>query len=338
MAEADRDTPRRVAAVADYLSRHGYRVATSVSLRGRSGASYDLDVLAEKSDDVTSFRMLVDCKSWDTPLDKQVLAGVHMAMTDLGINKAIVISAKGWRTATDAGAKRLGIELWGPVEVEGRIGGGGGPQEGPPGRGPVTGFPVSVAREQAEQVIRRQSRGVLGMGGEEVAWFRQYWLPFYRLKVRHSREDKERFRRPTLRTREFWNVYEGLSGSLYDQWEGEPGNAPVNPDRLIRPRLPGLQIVNEIEEAARRYNEAPSPEATARYEERLTGLGIELPVSFFDLSTPSEMYIPFYLALLRSRGAEHRIVAVDATNGAFSEDISRIAMMNIDHIVDSAAG
>jgi hypothetical protein len=338
MAEPDAHGARRSAAVADYLSRHGYRVATNVSMRGRSGANYDLDILAEKSDDVTTFRMLVDCGSWDVPIDKQVLAGVHMAMTDLGINKAIVVSAKGWRTATDAGAKRLGIELWGPVDVEGRIGRIGGPHEGPPQRGPVTGFPVSVGREQAEQVVRRQSRGVLGMGGEEVAWFRQYWLPFYRLKVRHSREDKERFRRPTLRTREFWNVYEALSGSLYDQWDGEPGTAPVNPDRLIRPRIHGLQIVNDIEEAARRYNEAPTPEATMRYEDRLKALGIDLPVSFFDLSTPSEMYIPFYVALLRGRGAEHRIVAVDATNCEFSADISRIAMMNIDHVVHSAGG
>ena len=61
MAEPDRLGPRRIAAVADYLSRHGYRTATNVSLRGRSGATYDVDVLAEKSDDVTTFRMLVDC-------------------------------------------------------------------------------------------------------------------------------------------------------------------------------------------------------------------------------------------------------------------------------------
>ena len=338
MTEPDRLLPRRIAAVADYLSRHGYRTATNVSLRGRSGASYDVDLLAEKSDDVTTFRMMVECKSWDVPVEKQVLATVHMAMTDLGINKAIVISAKGWKTATDTGARRLGVELWGPADVEGRIGTIRSVQDRAPEHGPVTGFPVAVGREEAEQVIRRQSRGVLGMGGEAVVWFRQYWLPFYRIKIRHSREDKERFRRPTLRTREFWNVYDGLSGDLYDQWEEEPGTSPVNPDRLIRPRIPGLQVVNEIEDTARRYNEAATPDATLRYEERLTALGIDLPVSFFDLSAPSEMYIPFYLALLRGRGAEHRIIAVDATNAEVSDDISRIAMMNVDHIAESAGG
>jgi hypothetical protein len=338
MAEPDRLVPRRVAAVADYLSRHGYRTATNVSLRGRSGASYDIDVLAEKSDEVTTYRMLVECKSWDEPVEKQTLAGVHMAMTDLGINKAIVISAKGWKTATDTGARRLGIELWGPVDVEGRIGDVRGTPERPAERGPATGIPVSVSRQEAEQVVRRESRGILGMSGEEIAWLRGYWLPFFKVKIRHSREERERFRRPAIRTREFWNAYEGLTGSLYEQWDDEPGTAQVQPEPLVRPRIPGVQVINEIEETARRYNEAPTPDATLRYEERLTTLGIELPVSFFDLSAPSEMYIPFYLAMLRGRGADHRILAVDATNSEPSEEISRIAMMNVDHIVASVGG
>jgi hypothetical protein len=94
--------------------------------------------------------------------------------------------------------------------------------------------------------------------------------------------------------------------------------------------------VNEIEETAARYNEATNPDATIRYEERLGALGIELPVSFFDLSTPEEMYIPFYLSLLRGRDGQHRIVAIDASSSLVSEEISRIAMMNIDHILDSS--
>src|SRR5205814_8269311 len=134
-------------------------------------------------------------------------------------------------TATDAGARRLGIELWGPVDVEGRLGRVRGAQDHSPERGQITGLHVAVGREEAEQVVRRQSRGVLGVGGEEIAWFGEFWWPCYRIKVRHTREDKERFRRPMLRTREFWNVYEGLTGSLYDQWDDEPGKATIDPGR-----------------------------------------------------------------------------------------------------------
>ena len=336
MTEGERLGPQLVATVADYLSRHGYRTATNVSLRGRSGANYDVDVLAEKSDDVTTFRMMVECKTWDAPAEKQVLAGVHLAMTDLGINKAIVISAKGWKAATDAGARRLGIELWGPVDVEGRLGRPGPAPPGSSARGPLYGLASSFPKDQAEQLVRRQSRGPLGLGNETVVWFGQFWLPFYRLKVRHTRDEKERFRKPTLRTREFWNVYDGLGGSLYDQWDQDPGTGPVTPERLVRPRIPGLHVVNEIEETAARYNEASNPDATMRYEDRLGALGIDLPVSFFDLSAPAEMYIPFYLALLRGRDSQQRILAIDASSGLESEEISRIAMMNIDHIVDSS--
>ena len=176
------------------------------------------------------------------------------------------------------------------------------------------------------------------MSSETVMWFGQFWLPFYRIKVRHTREEKERFRKPILRTREFWNVYDGLGGSLYDQWNRDPGTGPVSPERLVRPRIPGLHVVNEIEETAARYNEAANPDATMRYEDRLGELGIDLPVSFFDLSTPSELYIPFYLALLRGRDGQQRIVAIDASSGLVSEEISRITMMNVDHILDSSGG
>ena len=338
MTERDRQGPQLVAAVADYLSQHGYRTATNVSLRGRSGANYEIDILAEKSDDVTTFRMMIECKSWEVAVERQLLAGVHVAMTDLGINKAIVVSAKGWKTATEAGARRLGIELWGPVDVEGRLGRLGADREGAGGRGTVVGLTPAMSRSDAEQVVRKQGRGPLGLSTETVVWFGQFWLPFYQLKVRHTREDKERFRRPILRTREFWNVYDGLDGSLYDQWMKDPGSGPVTPERLVRPRIPGVHVVNQIEETAARYNEATNPDAAIRYEERLGALGIELPVSFFDLSTPEEMYIPFYLSLLRGRDGQHRIVAIDASSGLVSEEISRIAMMNIDHILDSSGG
>ena len=336
MGEGERLGSRLQSAVADYLSRHGYRTATNLSLRGRSGAAYDVDVLAEKSDDVTSFRMMVECKSADVVVDKQLLASVHLAMTDLGINKAIVVSTKGWKTATEPAARRLGIELWGPSEVEGRLQAATGTPGRVADRGPLSGLPSTFSRQEAEQLVRRQARSPLGMSSETVVWFGHFWLPFYRVKVRHTREDKERFRKPILRTREFWNVYDGLGGSLYDQWDRDPGTGPVTPDRLVRPRIPGLHVVNEIEETAARYNEATNPDTTMRYEDRLEELGIDLPVSFFDLSAPSETYIPFYLALLRGRDGQHRIVAIDASGGLVSDEISRIAMMHVDHILDSS--
>jgi Restriction endonuclease len=327
-----------VAAVADYLSRHGYRTATGVALRGRSGANYTVDVLAEKSDDVTTFRLMIECKALGSPVDKDVMAPVHMTMTDLGINKAILLSEKGWKQATETAAKRLGIELWGPVEIEGRLGKLDGEEGEPAPPAGVQGFPSNLSREEAEQVVRRQSRGMLGIGTENVVWFRQYWLPFYRMKIRHTHEEKERFRKPTLRTREQWNLYEGLSGSLYDQWDEEPTGGAVKAERLVRPRIPALHVVGDIEDTARHYNESTNPEATLRHEERLLALGVDLPVSFFDLSTPTEVYIPFFLALLRTRDGQQRIVAIDASSKDVSEEMSRIAMMHLDHIVGSTGG
>ena len=141
-------------------------------------------------------------------------------------------------------------------------------------------------------------------------------------------------RKTSLRTQEFWNVYDGLSGALYVQWDAEPDLRPPSGGKLVPPRMPALSIVNEIEATARRYNEATNPEAVERHEEALLNAGIHLPVAFFDMSPEGEVYIPFYLALLRGKDGE-RVVAIDAHEGYVTEDMSRIAMMHLSYILDA---
>src|SRR5919109_689229 len=114
MAERDERERQLAGAVGDYLAARGYRVSRGVNLRGRSGARHEIDVLAERSDEVTSYRLMVQCAGAGAPIDDNVVAGAHMAMVDTGMSKAIVVSTKGWRIDVHAHAGRLGVDLWGP--------------------------------------------------------------------------------------------------------------------------------------------------------------------------------------------------------------------------------
>ena len=99
-------------AVAEYLAHHGYRVARDVSMKGRSGANHTVDVLAEKADEVTTYRLLVHTRSWDQPVDRDVVAGVHLMASDLGMSKAVVLGARSgrraWRPRPGASASSCG--------------------------------------------------------------------------------------------------------------------------------------------------------------------------------------------------------------------------------------
>ncbi len=116
------------------------------------------------------------------------------------------------------------------------------------------------------------------------------------------------------------------------QWDSEPRLVNTSGGALVRPRVPDLAIVRGIEEIARSLSEAATPEDRERQEEALRALGIPLPVTFFDLSPGGEVYMPFFLALVRSRDGD-RVVAVDAHEQDVSEPMSRIAMKHLGHIL-----
>ncbi len=71
-------------AIADYFAAKGYAVATNVFREGRSGGRHELDVLAERLDDVVPIRVLVECKDWRQPIDKDVVSKADYVMRDLG--------------------------------------------------------------------------------------------------------------------------------------------------------------------------------------------------------------------------------------------------------------
>ena len=54
-----------------FLTQHGYAVRCNVMVEGRSGARHELDVVGDKSDGLTTFRLVVECKAWKAPIDKR---------------------------------------------------------------------------------------------------------------------------------------------------------------------------------------------------------------------------------------------------------------------------
>ena len=102
--EVGRDLEQRVAA---FLAGHGYATRCNVVLEGRSGGRHEIDVLAEKSDALTTFRVGVECKAWQQPIEKDVISKLHYVAGDLGLNKAIVVSLAGCRSGAQKAADDL---------------------------------------------------------------------------------------------------------------------------------------------------------------------------------------------------------------------------------------
>ena len=56
-----------------YFQLNGYQTRRNVILEGKSGGRHEIDILAEKSDAVTTVRIMVECKAWDKPIEKDVV-------------------------------------------------------------------------------------------------------------------------------------------------------------------------------------------------------------------------------------------------------------------------
>src|SRR5262249_20729690 len=60
--------------IGEHFAAHGYLVRRRVQAEGRSGGRHEIDVLAEKSDPLTTFRLAVECKAWGSPIEKDVVS------------------------------------------------------------------------------------------------------------------------------------------------------------------------------------------------------------------------------------------------------------------------
>lgn len=173
-----------------FFQLNGYKTQRNVVLEGKSGGKHEIDVLAEKSDGVTTFRLMIECKAWDKPIEKDVVSKVSYVLRDLGLNKAIIVSLKGWRIGAEKSANELGIEVWGRDEIEEKLGKVAIAElETLEFKKVVKGFPQMIKEEQIKPVIETESKGVLGFRREEIIWTKPFGSPAicFRLVIREKR-------------------------------------------------------------------------------------------------------------------------------------------------------
>ncbi len=228
-----------------FFQLNGYKTQRNVVVEGKSGGKHEIDVLAEKSDGVTTFRLMVECKAWDKPIEKDVVSKVSYVLRDLGLNKAIIVSLKGWRVGAERSANELGIELWGRDEIEEKLGKIAIAElETIEFKKVVREFPQLIKGEQVKSQIETESKGLLGFGKEETVWTKIIWLPSYLFEISCSKE--EGIIRKSIKTTKVWNLYEAVMGSWFASFEKEPSLIDVEVESIIQPKVKPTKIKNSI--------------------------------------------------------------------------------------------
>jgi hypothetical protein len=322
--------------IAAYLSHFGYTVATNVVVTGRSGASHELDVVGDKSDGLTSFRLIVECKAWTAPIDKEIVYKLGAVLADLGAAKGVIATLAGWTVQAEQAADQAHIELWGPAELASRLGQVvlSDLQTGAQ-RVEATGIPFGISAEQAERALQRLAGGMLGMFRETTAWTGPLWLPAWAVQV-GTTHIEGRFKK-VPRVRRSWNLYEALSGRLAVRYLQEPRFSHVD---ISAGHLPTKVKANSVASAITRgfeqWGKVTTQAATQRHAVALANLGIDVPARAIAVEATSLVYVPLWAAIFQ-KGSQERIAVVSGARGEERRLLSDVLTANLQLVRDTVS-
>jgi Restriction endonuclease len=333
------------AAIGEFFEANGYATERNVVLEGRSGGRHEVDVLAVKADGVTEFRVVVECKQWNRPIEKDVVSKVGYVVQDLGLNKGIVVSLEGWRVGAERAASELRIDLWDSVDLEKRLGGiavshlKGGSSS--PQRRVTAPRPV-VDRDFAVWSFERRRSGIFG-SGERVAWIELAYAPMLLVRIRLS-HDHTSFGRTHLRTKSLANLYDTISGSFHSHLNDGEIMEVVPATRIIPARLRDRKIVSSLMKECGRLTELVSAPALERQKQVVESLGIPAPYGQISVESTEEVAWPYYIALLKEAqglfrgGGKERLVAVDAAGKTAAVEMSDVFTLNFTYVCEALSG
>jgi hypothetical protein len=302
--------------IEQFLAGAGYSCRRNAVVTGRSGAAHEIDVLAERSDAVTRVRLAVECKAWNRPVEKDVVAKLAFVAGDIGADKGILVALAGGRDGATRAAGDLGIDLWGPAELEARLGSPALSALAVPPLGPTDeGVALHCDAARAQRLVRGQARGWSGLRRERVEWVRPAWVAHHLVVVATTEPGRPFLGRRAPRSTARLNLYDGLGGAWWRTLERVPGSEGFDPACRVPAAMPSGRVTAAVRRAASRRDDAVSEAARQRWEDALEELGVPAATEAVTVERVETLYWPFWLGLLTSGSqAAVRLVAVDGAS------------------------
>ncbi|HEY5196028.1 MAG TPA: restriction endonuclease [Solirubrobacteraceae bacterium] len=332
------------AAVAEFLAAEGYLTRQNEVLTGRSGITHEVDVLAEKSDGLMTFRVMVECKNWRGQADKAVIAKAAHVAGDLRLSKAIVACVGGCEPGARQTAAELGVEVWGSEEIAEHLGAlslrelRGGPAAKTDGLG----YTVSVSPTAARALIAREARGTLGLGGEQIIRDALVWVPGLIQTIGVSRVEGRVNK--AVRHHTVWVAYEAITGALTGRLLQAPPLERVAIEHAVLPaEVTPREVDEKIRKAAARLLEVTQKTARANAAAALRRLGVldereakaesEGAACFraAEINATEHVVRPVYLAITE-RKTQRRVIAVDGHTGRLVPIIGQVLIGQVTRV------
>jgi len=102
----------------EYLKKRGYRVGESAEVKGRSGASHKMDILATKDEGIITHRVAIGIETADKPMGLDRVFDFDDRAYDAGIMDKVLVVVPGLTAEAMQFAKRQGIRVFEVKQLE----------------------------------------------------------------------------------------------------------------------------------------------------------------------------------------------------------------------------
>lgn len=98
--------------IARLFKASGYDARHNVKMKGRSGVAHQVDVFAEYKAPLHVSRIVIECKSYDKPIDKDIVMKLIHEVDDLGVDRGILVTTSYFTPDAVSTAEGHNIDLW----------------------------------------------------------------------------------------------------------------------------------------------------------------------------------------------------------------------------------
>ena len=98
--------------LSEYLKKRGYRVRENAEVKGRSGATHNIDLLATKDEGIITHRIAIGIRAAEKPMGLDRVFDFDDSAYDAGIMDKVLIAVPGLTDEASQFAKRQGIRVF----------------------------------------------------------------------------------------------------------------------------------------------------------------------------------------------------------------------------------
>lgn len=326
--------------LAELFEKNGYCVTHDVKMKGKSGTTHQIDVLAEFKAPLHTSTVIIEAKSYKSNIDKDIIMKLIQIQQDLSADRAILATTSDFTPGALSTADQYNnLELWDGEKIASFLGRmqlmdtGDVMQKTKSTAKKMVAALVSyeqITQHANETIQKRAKGGFMGKGKifEKVAGIKKFLYPYYDVdmesKIRKQEKTGWRSTEESIQTISSRTGVDAITGALIDVNSEGIGYQMSYLSELDEEEIRLLRYVADSKEFEKRMLSALGWSAgkIGKIVNSLLGKGVLVQTNARPATYGSVWQYPSDPSIFQSIMEEHQVVPFDSDDKTITPEIS----------------